>query len=362
MKKNFKGIFIVMLVLTIIVTGCRKKEDASDQEKLVQVFNVTTEVIGKGLIANYIKLGGDVTTETNVDVYPEVQYGKIIQINVILGEYVRKGDVLVVVDPSRPGSSFASNPVIAPISGYVTSLYAQLGAVVSGQVPVVRIGVLDNPKDIYIKTFVPERYVSDVKKGTTAEVTFSYAATPYKATVSEVSPIIDPLSRTFEIWLRFDNYHRDIKIGSYPDIKLFIEVKDNVVKVPADSVLIRNEMKVVFLYQLPTDEDLDVIVETDENLDISVEVVEDFDEIAETDEDLDIVETVEEPVAIAKMVEVETGIRIDGEYEIKKGLSGGELLIVRGNSLLLDGAVVRDLNLEVELETELEIETEEEIK
>lgn len=354
MKKNLIAAAAVAVIIlgSSCMPGKRggKHPDAGMAET---VFNVRTSEVEVGRIADYIKLGGDVTTETNVDVYPEVQYGKVTQINIRIGQYVRKGETLVVVDPSRPGTTFAANPVKAPISGYITMLFAQLGAVVNSQVPVVRIGVLDNSRDIYVKTFVPEKYVSVIKPGLPAEVQFSYADEPYEAKVSEISPVIDPMSRTFEIWLRFTNFRSDIRVGSYPDVKLFTNIKQNAVKVPADAVLTRSGKQVVFLAvaveveEVQSDEDAETVSEETEapkpglvgkwfgNRKSQDDAGEET--LAETDS-TPVWETMR-----AVRREVETGIRIDGSYEILSGLEGGERLISAGHTLLVDNALIREV-------------------
>lgn len=301
---QLKFIFFLSIVL-LLFSSCKGKERAMHHENGAEltIFNVMTQKVERGTIADYIKLGGDVTTETNIDVYPNVSYGKILKINCHIGKRVKKGDPLVVIDPSLPGSTFAANSVFAPISGYVTALYAQVGAVVSNTVPVVRIGVLDNPSDIYVKTYIPEKYVSSVKVGMLADLYFSYKNEPLKAKVREISPVIDPASRTFEVWLRFLAYDPSIRVGSFPDIKLYIENKKGVIKVPLGAVVNRGKEQMVFVYD----------------------------------------DSGEKPVARQKIVEC--GIRIDGEYEIKSGLEMGELLIVKGQTLLVEGALVQDSTL-----------------
>lgn len=303
---------VFLLLIFVLFIGCPKKRVTTDVKSESQVFNVSTMIVEKQNISNYIKLGGDVTTETNIDVYPEVQYGKIIRINVNVGQYVRRGDTLVVVDPSLPGASYASNPVTAPISGFVTALYAQVGQVVNSAVPVIRIGVLDNPADIYVKTYVPEKYVSLVKPGMNADIHFSYSKEPFKARVREITPVIDPASRTFEVWLRFVKYESAIKVGSYPDIKLYIESKSDVVVIPIEAVLTRGYNQTVYVYN----------------------------------------EDGEKPTASQRVVK--TGIRIDGNYEILQGLSAGERLIYKGHSLLVDGSLVTDHQLEQDKLKELD--------
>lgn len=357
MKNNF--FILSAVILTVFVIGsCKPKNvEAVIEEK---VFIVQTSDVERGPIADYINLGGDVTTETNIDVYPEVQYGKVTQINVIIGKFVRKGDVLVVVDPSKPGYSYASNPVKAPISGYVTALFAQLGAVVNSQVPVVRIGVLDNPKDIYVKTFVPEKYVSVIEKGFPAEINFSYSDKPFQAYVSEISPVIDPMSRTFEIWLRFKQFSDNIRVGSYPDVKLYFEMKDDVVRVSVDAVLNRGGQDVVFLFDA---ENIEVeIDEEDQESDSNKknnffgrlfgkkkdkQNEDSLKDLSESEIDGKEEKSGKRTKIIeqgrARIVPVETGIRIDGYYEIRSGLSGGERMITKGHTLLIANSLTRDL-------------------
>ena len=67
---------------------------------------------------------------------------------------------------------------MAPFSGTIDEIVANTGAnLLPGQTPVLRIV---NLKDMYAEANVPERYLSQIKKGTVAEVEIPMLNTKYQ--------------------------------------------------------------------------------------------------------------------------------------------------------------------------------------
>jgi membrane fusion protein (multidrug efflux system) len=152
-KITLGRIILIVLLLGILgfatYTFLGMKESApgrpgqAEEEQKETTFAVTTTEAVSGQIKDLLNVNGDVIPDSSVDFYSDISR-KLIRLNVGLGDYVSKNQVIVEVDPSRPGMSYTASPVKATVSGTVTSMPFDIGATISPQVPVARIGNLTN--------------------------------------------------------------------------------------------------------------------------------------------------------------------------------------------------------------------------
>lgn len=303
-KSKIKGLIIVLVVLLISVVvvvfltqrSNAKKVGATTEIEKDQVFAVNTTLSVEGQIIDYLYVNGDIIAKESVDVFPDTA-GKLVDIRVELGKKMRKGDILAYIDPSRPGMNFAYSPIKSPISGTVTSFPGTNGSTVSQQTPIATIGDLTN---LQVRTFISERKVSYIALGMSAELTFeSYPGETFSAVISELSPVIDPSSRTMQI--KLDLIDRDIRIksGMFSKIKITTTVKDKIVKIPSDCINERFGEKFVFIVNSDNKAEKRLITE---------------------------------------------GIKINDISEILSGLSADENIVIQGQSLLDDGVTVKVIN------------------
>ena len=110
-----------------------------------------------------------------------------------------------------------------------------------------------------------------------------------------ISPVVDPASRTMRIEMNIPPGISPAKPGMYAEVRLTTDDKNQVVKIPADSILRR--LGEVFVY-----------------------VIED---------------------GRALKRNVVPGITLEGAVEIVKGLEAGEIVAYQGQTLLEDGVKVR---------------------
>ncbi|MFA6733142.1 MAG: efflux RND transporter periplasmic adaptor subunit, partial [Sphaerochaeta sp.] len=180
--------------------------------------------------------------------------------------------------------------------GTILALPFVVGAGVSMQAPLARIGMLEN---LEVVTDIAERHIGSVGIGTKAELTFkAYPGQRFSAEVSRLSPVLNPGSRTLEIGLTFEDAEGKIKSGMFPTITLFTEHLDSVIAIPRSALLYSGSQ--AYLY------------------------------IADNSN-------------VAHRVNVEVGLQVDDMIEIKSGLNEGDLLVVEGQSLLTEGTLVRVL-------------------
>ena len=276
---------------SLLLTGCGKKEEVKEET----VFAVQAVKAVSGNMDDYLEFGGDVASVNEVNVMPDVA-GKIVRINVSVGQTVEKNQILAYVDASRPGYDYSESPVKAPIAGRITAISPSIGTQVSQATPVAKIS---NTEELEIKVNVAERFVSRIKLNQNAVLTFdAYPGEQFEAHVSEVSPILDTTTRTMQIKIRITQRDNKIKVGMYARVKLITDTYKSVVIVPSAAVVKRNEKTIAFVVAS---------------------------------------EKTEESAATVKLVPVTVGHVVDDKSEITAGIEAGDTVVTKGQTSLSDG-------------------------
>ncbi|MDR1286569.1 MAG: efflux RND transporter periplasmic adaptor subunit [Treponema sp.] len=271
-------------------------EDGAEPEAPVFAVNTTPAV--QGQIRDYIALSGDIVAGSTVDAYSDAA-GKVTQVYVTVGSRVNRGDSIAAVDPSKPGMNYVPGIARAPISGIVTSLPAQVGMTISQSVPLARIA---GGSALEIELYVAERFISKIALHQPCEITLdAWPGEVFRGSVTEIAPTVDPASRTMEVKVNVENPGAKLKAGMFAKVRLITEEKENIVKIPSSAMIQRFGELYVF--------------------------------VAEED-------SANPKNGIARRRIITPGILIDNILEVQAGLGPGEEVIVRGQSLLEDGARV----------------------
>ncbi len=261
------------------------------------IFSVRTDAVTRRTVQEYIELNGNIVIDASVKVYPQVA-GEIRSVRVALGSEVRKGQLIAEIDPSTPGNAYAINSVYAPIAGTVISSPMPIGSTVTTSSAIAELG---DVADIELETLVPERYVGVLRVGLKATVSFkAYPGESFAATVTRVSPVVDAVSRTKTIRLAFDKADPRIDAGMFAKIRLNTVSHANRLTVAEGAVLSESSGSYVF------------VVNGDST--------------------------------ISKR-SVTTGVSVDELVELGSGVTEGELVVVEGASVLVDGATIKDITV-----------------
>ena len=247
MKTTIQSVLLTSLFLSswIPFTSCSKTNPA-DEENQKTVQAVRVEILSKSNLRKFIELNGNIRAEKSMSVYPVIQ-GKIASTPVHLGSSVKKGDVIVYVDPSVPGSQYVLNAVTAPISGTVISIPLKEGTRVNTETAVASIGDLSR---LQIISYIPERYVSFLSNGQDADLVLeAYPDEIFKAKVSEVSPVLDEASRTKEVILTFTEADSRINAGMFANVKLYLKDFEDVYSVPTSCIIEKQGKKYVYIIE-----------------------------------------------------------------------------------------------------------------
>jgi multidrug efflux pump subunit AcrA (membrane-fusion protein) len=306
MKKRAirNGTLTAVLILLLSLSGCQRIQEVlgliTPEAAIapIPVYAVNTMSASQGSISDYLALSGDVVAASTVDAYSDAA-GKIVSLFVSVGSWVNRGDPIAEVDPSRPGMEFVTSVVRAPIAGTIVALPAQIGMTISQAVPIARVA---GGSGLEVRIYVAERFISRVSLRQSCQITFdAWPGEVFNGRISEISPVVDPTSRTMEVRIIVDNTGSRLKTGMFAKVRIITEQKNNIVKLPSSALLQRFGEEYVF------------VAEEDPNP--------------------------ENPSGyIARKQIIVPGIQIDGIMEVQQGLKAGDDVIVRGQGLLDDGA------------------------
>ena len=240
--------------------------DPSEKLALISTFKVKPENFD-----HYIEIQANIKTRQNVLLYPEYT-GTLKKIYVEEGQEVKKGKLLAQIDDAglknqleqlqiqaalskityertqrlwdqnigaemqlfQTKTTYESQlksiaqlkkqlqrtRILAPFSGTIDEIVANTGAnLLPGQTPVMRIVDL---KKMYTEASVPERYLSQIKKGTTATVKIPMLDREYPTTVRQTGNFINPNNRSFRVETPLPNPDEMIK----PNLSCKLKIND----------------------------------------------------------------------------------------------------------------------------------------
>lgn len=277
---------IVLTGLTIaLLTGCSSKKEENQKTEVVEAVPVKVMKLERRNIAKTLDYTATLQADEQV-YYAPASAGRIGKIYVEVGDRIKKGQLLVEMDPTnyqqakvqlknleteynravklnetgsiskqaydaavtnyevaKSNYEFLkeNTKMLAPFNGIVTGKYFEDGELYTGAAAggaakpsIIAIEKI-NPLKAYVN--LSEQYFLAVKKGTKVELRSNiYPDRVFEGTVSIVYPTIDPASRTFTVEVKIPNSDEALRPGMYGTINFFIGETETVV-VPALAVL-----------------------------------------------------------------------------------------------------------------------------
>lgn len=314
---------------------------------------VTTFIVRDTLFNHYIELQGSVETKQNVVIYPEMS-GTLLRVYVKEGQRVGKGQLLASIDDgglsqqvaqleiqadlakttferqerlwnqkigseiqylqakstyegqqkavNQLKSQLAKTSVRAPFSGVIDDVITEQGSVVApGQSQLMRIVNLNN---MYIKTDVPESYISDITKNKDVLVEFPVLGESMHAKVRQAGNFINPANRTFKVEIAVPNKNKKIKPNLTARLKINDYTNENALLIP-QSIISENAKGQQYIY---------------------------------------IVKNIDNKYGTAERVIIETGKTQGDVIEVLKGIEKGIEIIQEGARSVKDGQLVQIIN------------------
>lgn len=368
-----KKLLFIILPLTWLIVACGGKNNSEAQKaqlsKLKEeaaVLKTKIETLEKEIAANnpitetlalpvgvfpietktfesFVEIQGVVVTKKNVDVAAE-QGGTIIQVPVVEGQQIKKGQLLVTLDAEplhkslmeletafdlaktaferqanlwkqQIGSEMqylqaknnketmerriesvkaqiAKSKIVAPFDGQVEMIRAKTGEMAAPGMPLVRVV---NLADLEVMADVSEKFIGRFKVGDAVELHFPSIDLSVKQKIKSVGSVINPNNRTFAVITTLSEHKNVLK----PNLLAVLKAKDRAVQ---NAIVV------------PT-------------------------KLLQTDATGSYVFAVRNPQnnPVAAKVYVKTGFGNGAETVIEEGLKAGDLLIAEGAKNVAEG-------------------------
>ena len=331
-----KPAYYIAALAALSLASCSKEKRVAVNEA-EELPIVTVDVAHRVEVPQTKVYTANVEAENLNNISP-AQPNRIKKINVEVGDRVRAGQELVILDSSNidqlrinleqiereykrasqlleigagtqqavdqlkaqldaARSQYANmleNTVLrSPISGVVTARNYDPGDM-SGAQPVLTVGQLTPVVKVLIN--ISENDLSTISAGMPVEISFdAYPGETFPGKVQRIYPTIDPATRTFEVEVRIANAKEQIKPGMFARVTIDLGARQNVV-VPDRAVVKQTGSGNKYVYVLSDGH-----------------------------------------VSYKK---VELGQRFDTTYELLGGIEDGDTVVITGQSRLADGVAV----------------------
>lgn len=335
-----KRVFNLLAVATVAVTAvsCGASAEKSTEETVVALPKVEVVAAQQRDVVQDVVFTGNVEADVVNNIKPQ-QDRRIKSIRCDVGDRVKKGDLLVELDDALLVQSKAqldnakaeyertnklyevggasksewdarrlqydvarasydnlleNTTLIAPISGVVTARNFDVGDMSTGA-PVL---VIQKITPVKIMINVSESLFSKLRKGLKVYVQLdSYGDEKFNGTIARIYPTIDTATRTFPVEVVIPNYDERVRPGMFARVTLpYAKVRRTVIPDRAVNKLMGSGDRYVYIY-----------------------------------------DAAEGSVRYSK---VELGRRMDTEYEILSGVKEGDMVVVKGQLALVNGAEV----------------------
>jgi len=162
----------------------------------------------------------------------------------------------------------------APISGVISERYIKLGNTIRVNDPLYRVTSFD-PLVAYLH--VPEREYQQITPDQPVAIDIdALADKTILASVTRISPIVDPETGTFKITIEIRDESRRIKPGMFGRISIIYDRHENVLLVPRSAVM--EEMGVESVFVVEDDKAVRRIVQTGYGENGMIEITEGLDD------------------------------------------------------------------------------------
>ncbi len=199
-------------------------------------------------VARLLSVNGQVAALPDAQAEVSLRISGIVQaVYVNLGDAVRKGQKLALVQSRAVGNPPPTIPVIASMDGVIDSRGVIVGQSVE---PNTALFQLSERTRMRVVGNVYEEDLGQVRVGQKAYVKLlAYPNELLSGTVGLVGPVLDPETRTVELWVMLDNKRGLLKPNLFARADVVLGQNEAALTVPNAAILEANGEKFVFVRQ-----------------------------------------------------------------------------------------------------------------
>ncbi|MGQ9464560.1 MAG: efflux RND transporter periplasmic adaptor subunit [bacterium] len=289
MKRYLIAIIILLIIGVVLRFTLVNRSKITTVEKFIPAVEVMP--VKKMDITRTCTLIGTVMADKTVTVFPETM-GRITKILVKEGTNVNKGEKLLAIRNETVGFEFEEAYVTSPINGTIAKMLVDVGSTVAPQTPVAM--VVDASK-LKVSFNASETDAACFKIGNNvAVIADALPDKKFTGRISEISPVIDPMTKTVGVKAVLNAMSSSLKPGMTARVLINLGERENVLGISEDALI-----------------------------DNSVFVIK--------------------PDSTAEKRQVKIGLRGDQWIEIIEGLRENEMVVVLGQQRLAGGEKVNPI-------------------
>jgi len=257
--------------------------EAGGKKNVTKPVYVAVDTLQPGVFRHYVEVQGKVDTDKNITLVSKAS-GTVEKIYVQKGQFVKAGTLLASIDDAiiktsieevNTALSFAASvydkqkrlwdqkigteiqylsaknnkeslerkkeslieqykltKIKAPIDGTIDEIFPNQGEVTAPGAPVFRI---INSSNFKILAEIPESYVSKIRKGDEAILSFPDVEETATSKVTVVSDVVNPINRSFQVELDAKNIKK-LKANLIANVKIKDYEKSDVITIPINVI------------------------------------------------------------------------------------------------------------------------------
>ncbi|MBS3817972.1 efflux RND transporter periplasmic adaptor subunit [bacterium] len=289
-----RKIYVIAALTGLMLTACQfqNKSDLSQEnlDESDKSVSVVAEKVKVETIRETTEVSGEIRPLYEVKVYPKVR-GIIVSEKVSVGKRMKEGQLMAEIEQDVPGLEFSRVQIKAPREGTITRDLVETGSTVSVQTPLYTISKI---REVYLRIKVIQSLLGKIhiRDPVTVRVD-TYPSKKFSGRVSEISPTVDPRTRTGRMKVRLSNPRGELKPGMFARAELKVGEHKGLV-IPLDALIQTGTQPYVF--------------KVEENQ--------------------------------ARRIEVSTGVFMENQVEVEGQLQGGDPVVVFGQNRLQEGTPV----------------------
>jgi len=229
---------IIIIIVVVLLIAIFLRIGASRRNQKTEEFasSIAVEVMAakRDNVKSTCEVLGTVMAVKTAQVLPETM-GRITQILVKEGAYVTKETNLMAMRNETIGFEYEEGFIKSPISGNVAKVMVDVGSMVTPQTPV---SVVMDYSRVNVSFNIAEANMGCIGKNDKVLVNIdAMPDQPFTGTVTELTPVVDPMTRTLGVKASINNAKKLLRPGMTARITINLGEKNNVIVVPRDALL-----------------------------------------------------------------------------------------------------------------------------
>ncbi len=232
MKKKTSITFLVFLVALIVGGGVfymTSQHKIQTKKSAPLPVVVEAEKAQSQRWSQQIKSTGTLEAIHGIMVKSALQGGIVVKLAFKSGQYVKKGQPLVYINPG------ASVVISAPFDGRLGLKSVNVGTYLAPGTPIVP---LQDTSSVKVAFNIPQKYLSLLAVGQKVSINVSaYPKKTFAGKLTAINTVVNPDTRSIRLWAEIPNKSSELVPGTFAEVQLFPSKTQAVITIPELAVV-----------------------------------------------------------------------------------------------------------------------------